>query len=154
MSSIETNNQAVRECIVLARGYSPGTLQPVINYAGSYNGKQVWLLELAKVSEMQFGSAFQSITNELAGSTLRVGKEKTFETAVKEKNLLSTGELLSPVTRNNGYRSRYVLWSVPAGTEIAICISSNGMQSLKAELLGLVAVQSDQSSTNSATVKH
>jgi hypothetical protein len=138
MSSLETGDQVVRECVVLARGYCPGTLQPVINYAGSYNGKTNWLVELAKVSDFQFENAFQSITNELTSSALRIGKEKTFEVAIKEKALLRTGELLSPVIRNDGFRSRYVLWSVPVGTEVAICLSSNAIKSLKNELLGLV----------------
>ena len=142
MSSLETGDQAVRRCIILARGYCPGTLQPVINYAGLYNGKENWLIELAKVSDSQFENAFQSITNELANSTLCIGKEKTFEDAVKERKLLSTGTLFSPIVRgDDSFRGPIVLWSVPAGTKVAICLSPGGIEALKKELLGSVPDQ-------------
>jgi hypothetical protein len=134
MSTLETGDQVVRRCIVLARGYCPGTLQPVINYAGKYYGKEVWLIELAKLSDQHTTKAFQSITNELNRLSLRVGPEKTFEEALRDKTLLCTGELLSPIIRKNDFRAPIVLWNVPAGTDIAICVSSNGLKVLKAEL--------------------
>lgn len=136
MSLLENNNQAVRACIVLARGYCPGILQPIINYAGDYKGRQVWLVELAKLSDEQFTAVWQIISNELSHATIHIGKEKTFEDALKEKQLISTGELLSPIVRTGEYRSRYVLWTVPVGTEVAVCVTPDGLKLLKDELLG------------------
>jgi hypothetical protein len=134
MAPFETGDQAVRSCIILARDYCPGTLQPVINYAGSYKGKEVWLVELARLSSDQYKGALESIINELSSGSIQVGKEKIFESAVKEGKLLSTGELLSPIVRNDGFRFRYVLWNMPPDTKVPICMSSAGLNVIKKEL--------------------
>jgi hypothetical protein len=133
-SVLSENKQRVRDCIIIAHGYSPGTLQPAINYAGLYRGKEVWLVEMAKLSDEQFKAAGRGIASELNGQGLRVGGIKTFEDAVREGVLLSTSELLSPVVRWGDHRNAYVLWSMSSGTEVAICLTPEGRKTVLTEL--------------------
>jgi hypothetical protein len=138
MASLETNRQAVRDCIVLAPGYCPGTLQPVINYSGKYKDKDVWLVELAKITAKQFQASVQCITNDLNTPILRVQGERqvSFEDAIKAGKLLNNAELKGPLLHSDGeFRNTYVLWSVPDGTKVSICLSSNGWAVLKRELV-------------------
>lgn len=136
--------QKVRECIVLARGYCPGTLQPVINYAGNYKGKEVWIVELAKVSKKQYAAEYAIIINELAGTSLLLSQMPTtddiwnYEVALKNGQLLRRGIIKSPVIRTGGYkdtRSEIVLWSLPGGMNIPICMTPQGRKLLKDELM-------------------
>lgn len=138
MASLERNHQAVRRCIVLAPGYCPGTLQPVINYSGKYNDKEVWLVELTKVTANQFQSALKCITNDLNTPTLRVqgSRQVGFEDAIKAGKLLTNAELKGPLLHSDGeFRNTYVLWSVPDGTKVSVCLSSNGWSILTRELV-------------------
>jgi hypothetical protein len=138
MSSLEMNSQAVRRCIVLAPGYCPGTLQPVINYGGKYKGKDVWLVELAKITQQQYQASVQCITNDLNKPILRVqgNVQVKFEDALKAGKLLNNAELKGPVVHSDGtFRCTYVLWSVPDGTDISICLSSNGWNVLTREIV-------------------
>jgi hypothetical protein len=138
MAALETNRQAVRDCIVLAPGYCPGTLQPVINYGGKYKGKDVWLVELAKITPQQYQASVQCITNDLNTPILRVQGERQvkFEDAIKAGKLLNNAEIKGTVVHNDGtFRNTYILWSVPDGTKVAICLSSNGWNVLNREIV-------------------
>ena len=134
-SKYQNHNQKVKRCIVLAKGYCPGTLQPVINYAGIYKGKEVWMIELAKIDDETYKKVYESIIQELNQRNMNINKQMTFEQALNENRLLSTNELLSPVLRyNDGFRRVIVLWNVNSGTEISICISEKGMNIIKEHL--------------------
>ena len=135
LSKDAKNYQSVRSCIVIARGYCPGTLQPTINYAGNYKGETVWMIELAKINNAQYKKAYESIIEELNNKQLTIGKRMIFEKALKEKRIISSSELLSPVIRfDDGYRRAASFWDVKPGTEISICISEKGMNLIKEHL--------------------
>lgn len=143
-SPLVVDNQKVRRCIVLARGYCPGTLQPVINYAGIYKGKEAWIVELAKVSKKQYAAEYAIVMNELSGTSLLLSQMPTtndiwnYEVALDKGQLLRRGIIKSPVIRTGGYkdtRSEIVLWSLPGGMNIPICMTPQGRKLLKDELM-------------------
>jgi hypothetical protein len=139
-SHLLTNSQNVRRCIVLARGYCPGTLQPVINYAGNYRGKKAWIVELAKVSKMQYATQYPIVMNELSGNSLWLSPLPdtsdiwNYEDALGKGQLLGREMIYSPVIRSSGYRTEIALWSISGGRHVPICMTAQGRKLLKDEL--------------------
>ena len=143
LSPLLRDDQYVRSCILIARGYCPGGFHPSFNLAGEYEGKTVWLTEMAKLPEQQFQTAAQIMIKELSGTTLcAFDKEGVFgvpfDEAIQMGKLLSLSWFVSPLpcSGDPAGRTRYVLLDVRAGTEISVCLSPGGLECVKAELLG------------------
>ena len=140
LSHLEVNNQYVRQCIVIAHGYCPGSLNPAFNYSGYYNGKKGWLVELSKLSNEQFTAAAKIMMNELGGNSIFLSKITktyeiwTFNDAVKNGQLLRRSVIKSLVVRENGEQYEIILWNVPEGREVPLCFSAKGRKILKDEL--------------------
>jgi hypothetical protein len=144
-SHLEFANQKVRRCIIMARGYCPGALQPMINWAGNYNGKEVWMIELPKVTKKQYAKQYEIIINELSGTSLVLSDMPTtgdiwnYEYALKNEQLLRRGLIKSPVINNKEgmpiYRREIVLWNLPDGMRIPICFTPEGRKLLKDKLM-------------------
>ena len=144
MAHLETNRQAVWRCIILVPGYCPGGLQPAINYAGNYQGRKVWLVEMAKITDEQYELVFSSVVSELNQATLILEEESSFEQALQKQKIISTRGLKSPILHkaaepgnvlaSKEVRKNYILWNHYAGTKVDICISEAGMDILKKEL--------------------
>lgn len=143
-SSLSSNGQRVLRCIILARGYCPGELQPTINYAGIYQGKEAWLVEIARVSDNQYEQTYAILMNELKGDSLTLSRMPltadiwNFDVCLARKELLRRQIIHSPVVRRHprspDSRSEIILWAVPEGASVSICISADGRKALEREL--------------------
>lgn len=106
-SSLSSNGQRVLRCIILARGYCPGELQPTINHAGIDQGKEAWLVELAKVSDSQHEQTHAIFMSELQGASLTLSRMPltadiwNFEDCLARKELLRRQIIHSPVVRRH-----------------------------------------------------
>lgn len=157
LAHLSNDGQRVRRCIVLAYGYCPGTLHLTFNYSGMYHDKEVWLIELAKLSTEQYAAASQVMILELAGSKILVDgdTEQTIEMAIEEKQILGYGEIKSPIVGQGGHRNNYALWSLRNNnTEVAVCLSDSGRRVLQKELLEPPLDQDGQRQEATSTTSH
>jgi len=144
MAHLETDRQTVWRCLVLAPGYCPRGLSSNFIYAGTYQGKEVQLSQMARIADDQYGLVFSSIMSELNQATLILEEESSFDQALQKQKTLSTRELESPILhtpaelgnplRSKERRKFYILWNHYAGTQVDVCISESGMNLLRNEL--------------------
>jgi hypothetical protein len=144
LSPLLRDGQQVRRCILLAHGYCPGDLYPQFNLAAKYNGRDVWPTEMARLPEEQFQAVSEIIIRELSGTTLKVYDIKgvygvPFDEAIRLGKILGLSWMVSPLSYSGdpAGRPRYVLSGVPGGTDISVCLSPEGLERVKTELIGL-----------------
>jgi hypothetical protein len=141
LSRLMKNGQYVRNCILLARGYCPGDLySSPWHDVCEYKGKEAWLIEMTRLSNEDFQTAASIMVKELSGSSLHVRHTDrtlppTFQEAIKEERILCQDMLRGPLVGKHGDRAMYLLWGVKHDADVSVCLSPEGLECVKSELL-------------------